>query len=183
MSKLIILTLLIILSGCSLQPISNSDLVHKISHQPINEEHILSAHYCNMGFMNPDIKKYKYYDGEENRLKPLDVYIPEKCVLIRTSDKLIFLPREGSNILTPELLTINKSKIAAIGLWKKGTGGQIQLKLKDRTLVIELLKNTIGQDAASAAELFEDIRGFGAEGFKIKVLAIPPRPPLILFHW
>lgn len=183
MNKPLILSLLIILSGCSLHKINNTDLVQKINHQPINEEQILSAHYCNMGFVNFEITKYKYYDEEDKRFTSYDIYNPEKCVLVRTHDKLIFLHRKGSNIQSPEYLTINKSNIVAIGLWKQGKGRQIQLKLKDRTLVLELLKNAVHQDATASDVVFEDIQRIGASVFKIKQLALPPPPPVILFHW
>lgn len=118
MHKPILLGLLMLLVGCSFPALKTADLVQNMSNLNIKENQIQSASYCTMGFIDPEIKRYKYYDENEKRFKRYDTYIIKKCVLVLTNDELIILPRKGSAIGSPELISINKSDLEGIGVYK-----------------------------------------------------------------
>ncbi len=183
MNKLLSLTLVLVLSACSLQEIKTDDLVHNIRHLTINEEQIQSANYCTMGFINLEDKRYMYYDTNDDRFKYYDSYILNKCVLVQTSDTLIFLPRKGSKIGCPESLIINNNDLTGIGLYMTAKYRQIHLKTQHKTVVLELLKTTGFPDTESADALFTHLRATGTHVFDIEQLALPVSPSVSTFHW
>lgn len=171
-----------LLSGCSLPVLKPADLAQNTTGIDIKEHQIQSASYCTMGFIDPEIKLYKYYDDKEKRFKYYDSYILKKCILVRTTDKLIILPRKGSEIGSPEIITISKDALKGIGLFKKRKYRQMHLKTQDKLIVIELLKSTVlFVDTDTADELFEHLRKTGVSVFDVKQQAMHVLPTVPFF--
>ena len=183
MKKSTVFILLTLISGCSLQELKTEDLLQNIRSTSIEERQIQSASYCTMGFINPEITRYKYYDEDEEHFKSYDVYKLEKCVLVHANDTLIFLPRKGSKIQSPEIITIKINDLDGIGLYATGKYRQIQLKTQDKTIVLELLKTTGLPDNESASTLFELLRATGTSVFDIDKMAIRVPPDWGYINW
>ena len=161
-----------------------ADLAQNMTGLNIKEHQIQSANYCTMGFIDPEIKRYKYYDEEENRFKYYNSYYLKKCVLVQTDEKLIILPRKGSEIGSPEIITISKQALKGIGLFKNRKYRQIHLKTQDKLIVLELLKSTgVFVDTETADELFEHLRKTGVSVFDVKQQAMHVLPSVPFFGW
>ena len=135
------------------------------------------------GFIDSEIKRYKYYDENEKRFKRYDTYIIKKCVLVLTFDELIILPRKGSAIGSPELISINKSDLEGIGLYMSGKYRLIELKTQDKTVALEILKTTGFPDAETAEELFNHLQSTGVNVFDVERIPLAKPPDIILFNW
>lgn len=183
MKKSTVLFLLTLISGCSLQELKTEDLIQNIHSPSIEERQIKSSNYCTMGFINPEIKRYKYYDEDDEHFKSYDVYKLKKCVLVHANDKLIILPRKGSKIQSPEIITININDLDGIGLYATGKYRQIQLKAQDKTIVLELLKTSGFPDNESASTLFNLLRAAGTSVFDIDEMALPVPPDWGYINW
>jgi hypothetical protein len=172
------------LLGCSLPALKTADLVQNIPSLSTKEKQIQLVAYCTMGFINPEIKQFKYYDEDEKRFKKrYDIYILKKCALVLTNDELILLSRKGSEITPTELIRINKSDLEGIGVYVSGKYRLIELKVEDKTVALELLNTNGFPDAETAEMLFKHLRSTGVNVFDVERIPVAKPPAPLLFHW
>ncbi|RDH81935.1 MAG: hypothetical protein DIZ78_15935 [endosymbiont of Escarpia spicata] len=162
MKHIIIIAVILNLAGCGYKALKPETLNVNVAGNQLSASNIVTANYCEGGILLPGHTEFH----------------SQKCFIVETKDRFIFLRRKGEEVSNtkPPLGELKYTQIQSIGMWKSGVGRQLHIRIPTGdtfVLQFQLMKSAAFINTEAMDSLYKNLKSKGYPEFEVTEITLP----------